>query len=70
MKLVAQWRQIMRKAWSMRLMLLAGLLTGCETVLPLFVDSIPRGVFAGLTLVVIPMAMFARIAVQKDMDDE
>lgn len=70
MSLIPGWRRILKKAWSVRLMLLAGLLSGCEAVLPLFVDALPRGVFAGLTLAVIPLAMVARVVAQKGMRDD
>lgn len=70
MSLIPDWKRIVRKAWSLRLMLLAGLLSGCEAVLPLFVDAIPRGIFAGLTLAVIPLAMVARVVAQKEMQDD
>lgn len=70
MKLLTHWRYVARRAWSMRLMLLAGILTGCEAILPLYADALPRGLFAAITVVVILGAMLARITVQKGMDDE
>jgi hypothetical protein len=70
MALLPEWRHVLRRAWSMRLMLLAGLLSGCEAVLPMFSDSIPRGVFAGLTMAVIPLAMWARVVAQKGLRDD
>lgn len=60
------WKTILRKAWSIRLMLLAGLLSGCEVILPMYVDSIPRNVFAGLSMLVITGAMIARILAQRE----
>ena len=68
MTLYANWKRILRKAWSMRLMAVAALLTGCEVVLPLFGDSIPRNVFAGLSFVVVIGAMIARITYQKELE--
>jgi hypothetical protein len=68
MKLMEDWKRIARKAWSIRLMLLAGILTACEAVLPLFSTSVPQGLFVGLNLVVIPAAMIARITTQKGLD--
>ncbi|MDR6434601.1 hypothetical protein [Brucella pseudogrignonensis] len=41
MKLVAGWRHVLRKAWSVRLPLLAGFLTGFEVALPLLGDAFP-----------------------------
>jgi len=65
MNLLPDWRRILRHAWSIRLMLLAGLLSGCEAALPFFADSLPRGIFAGLSIVVAAGALVARVTVQK-----
>lgn len=65
MVLYPNWRAILKKAWSIRLMLLAGLLTGCEAILPLYADALPRGTFAVLSMLVIIGAMLARIVAQK-----
>lgn len=70
MRPLPDWQRILRKAWSIRLMVLAGLLTGCEAVLPLYQDAIPRGTFAVLSMIAIVGGMLARIAVQKDMGDD
>jgi hypothetical protein len=67
MKLYDNWREILRKAWSIRLMLLAGLLTGCEVILPLFTDTMPRNVFAVLSMLAVSGAFVARIVAQKDV---
>lgn len=63
--LLQDWKRIVRKAWSMRLMYLAGLLSALEVVLPLFSDAVPRGLFVSLNLLVIPGAMVARVVAQK-----
>lgn len=68
MKLRSDWEKVARKAWSMRLMLLAGLLTGAETVLPYFADDLPRGLFSLVSVAVIASAMVARLVVQKDFE--
>lgn len=49
MRLVAEWRRVLRCAWSIRLLIIAGVLSGAEIGLPLIQDllPIPRGVFAG-----------------------
>lgn len=68
--IIPGWRKIMRRAWSVRLIVLAGLLSGCEVILPLFVDAVPRGVFAGLTLIVTPLALIARVMSQQEFRDD
>lgn len=67
MKLYTNWKQIVRKAWSVRFMLLAGLLSGCEVILPLFSDVIPRNTFALLSMLAVASAFVARLVAQKDV---
>lgn len=67
MKLADDWKDVLRKAWSIRLMLLAGVLSGVEIVLPLFADAIPRGAFAALSGVSVAAAFVARLMAQKDL---
>lgn len=66
--LVADWRRVLRRAWSIRLMLLAGLLSAAEIILPLFADEIPRGTFAVLTLIAVTGAFVARLVAQREFD--
>jgi hypothetical protein len=66
--LIANWREVLRKAWSIRLILLAGLLSGLEAVLP-YIGAlpIPSGVFALLSMFVIAASFAARLMAQKDI---
>ncbi|MEK1853009.1 MAG: hypothetical protein AAAC48_14355 [Phyllobacterium sp.] len=72
MKPVANWRAVLRRAWSIRLMLLAGLLSGAEVALPLLdgIFPIPPGVFVALTFITVGAAFVARLVVQKGLSDE
>lgn len=70
MTLLPDWKRIIKKAWSVRLLVLAGLLSGCEVILPMYSDVIPRGVFAGLTIIVAIGAMVARVVVQKKLTND
>lgn len=67
MKLRTDWKRILRHAWSVRLIALAGALNALEAVLPMFSDSVPRGMFAALSLLVGAAAMVARVTQQKNM---
>lgn len=67
MRFYDNWREILRKAWSVRLMILAGVLSGVEVVLPLFAHDLPRGLFAGLSGVTVAAAFVARLVAQKDL---
>ncbi len=72
MKLVANWRAVLRRAWSVRLMLAAGLLSGAEIALPLLdgLLPIPPGLFAALSGLATGAAFVARLLAQKDFDNE
>lgn len=48
-------------------MLLAGILSGCEVVVPLFADTLPRNVFALLSGLSVTAALIARLVAQKDL---
>lgn len=67
MKIVPDWREILRRAWSVRLMLLAGLLSGIEVMLPSYADALPRGMFAGLTVAAVAGALIARVVAQRGL---
>lgn len=69
MKLVDDAGLLFRKAWSVRLMLLAGTLSGCEMALPMFSDSIPRNVFLSLSILVSIGALVSRFVAQPKMRD-
>ncbi len=67
MQLYDNWRQILTKAWSIRLMILAGILSGIEVALPYFEDVIPRGIFPALSGLAVAAALVARLVAQKDL---
>ena len=68
MRLDDQWRVILRKAWSARLLAVAVVLSAAEVLLPFVSDRFPRTVFAVLSLVVVCGALVARVVVQKGLD--
>lgn len=49
-------------------MAVAALLSGVEVALPLFADSLPRGVFAALSAAVVSAAFVARLTAQPKME--
>lgn len=67
MKLYPNWKEIVRKAWSIKFILIAGLLSAGEVVLPLFGDVIPRNVFAALAGFFCFAAFVSRLVAQKDV---
>lgn len=70
MNLHPDWKHILRRAWSVRLMVLAGLLSAVEVALPFFENSIPRGLFAAVSGLVVGAAFVARLIAQKQGDAE
>jgi hypothetical protein len=67
--IIHNWRDVLRSAWSVRLMAVAGILTGIEAALPLldgYVD-VPRRTFAAVTFAVVCGAFIARFFAQKGL---
>lgn len=67
MKLYENWREILRRAWSVRFMILAAVLSALEVALPFFEDHFPRGLFAGMSGACVAAAFVARLIAQKDV---
>ena len=57
MKLVAGWRRILRRAWSVRVALLGTALSGLYLAWPAFQDTLPPIAFAGVAMA-LNLAMF------------
>lgn len=64
MMLHDNWRYLLRKSWAIRWIVLAGVLSGVEVVLPLFASTLPQGVFGILSFGATVAAVIARIMVQ------
>ena len=69
MRLIDDWKKVLRYGWSIRLIVLAGLLSGAEVVLPMFGDVLPRKLFAALMFSVTVAAFIARLTAQPKMKD-
>lgn len=67
MKLLKNWRRVLRNAWSCRLILLAAFLSGVEVVLPLFAAAFPVGLFALASFAVTAAALVARLVAQPSL---
>lgn len=68
-KIVANWRAVLVHAWSIRLIILAGVFSALEVVFAVFADNppIPRGAFAGLSGSVSLAAFYFRFVSQKEL---
>jgi hypothetical protein len=67
MMLVANWREVLRHAWSIRLTLVAAVLSGLEVAQPLVAGllPIPPIMFAGLAALISAAAFVARLVAQE-----
>lgn len=68
-RLLPDWRNLLRRAWSIRLMALAFVFTATEVMLPFFGDAIPPRVFAVLSGVAVAGAFVARLMAQQKADE-
>jgi len=66
-RLLPDWKKIIRRAWSVRLAVLAAVFSGAEVVLPMFTYSMPSNLFAGLSFVAVVGATIARLVAQPEM---
>lgn len=73
MHLVSDWRRVLKRAWSIRLMILAGILSGIEVVLSLpdIADRLdwPQGIFAALSGLTTAAAFVARLVAQGNVNE-
>lgn len=67
MELLPDWKKIASRAWSFRLSIIAAIFSGAEVVLPLFIDVLPRNLFASLSFVAVVGAALARVVAQPRM---
>lgn len=69
MQLIDDWRRVLRKAWSVKLILLAAFFDGLSAVWFVFADGVPHFLFAALGLFFSLAAAVARIIQQPSMRD-
>jgi hypothetical protein len=67
MTLKSDWRDVVRKAWSVRFMVLAFVFTMLEVMLPFFDHDIPPRMFAVLSGLAVAGAFVTRLLAQKDV---
>lgn len=64
MKLVPEWKIVLRRAWSVRFALLSAVLSAIEVILQLYAES--NGTFATGAAVAAAVAAMVRIVAQPD----
>lgn len=70
--LIAHWRCVLLRAWSVRLIGIAALLSGLEAALPFlhelgYFGGLPGGLFALLSFLVVAGAFVARFIAQRGL---
>lgn len=71
MRLIPDWKLVMSRAWSIRLLGVAGVLSGLEAALP-FLEPflpLPNGVLAIAAAIATGGAFVARLMAQANMED-
>ena len=63
------WRDVLRKAWSVRLSALAAVFMAAEIAMPIFAPSMPPYLFVCLALAASIGSIWARVLVQKTMQE-
>lgn len=66
---IDEWKTIVKKAWSIRFIVAAFVMSSGEALLPYFYDDFPRGIFAGLTVFFTGGAFVARLMAQQGVND-
>ena len=65
---IADWRRVLRHAWSVRMIALTAIFSGLEVGFAVFADNppIPRGLFASLSSATTIAAVWCRFVSQKE----
>ena len=67
MHLQNNWKTLLKKAWSIKLMILAFAFTLAEVMLPFFSNEFPPKLFALLSGLSVAGAFVSRLVAQKDI---
>lgn len=70
MKMISDWRKMLRRAWSVRMALIAGFFSAASGVAPYFQSMIDPLVFALLASFFAFGAVIARVIAQPDLKNE
>lgn len=68
MRLIHNWREILWRAWSVRIAAFWGLLLGLLSVWDVFADHVPIGVYVGVAIVGNIAIAIARVLDQPGLD--
>ena len=70
MSLLPDWRSILKRAWSVKFLTMAAVVSGCETILQVSGNALlPAGVGSAITGVLASLGILARVLAQKEAED-
>lgn len=70
MKLLTDWKDILTKAWSVKFLALAGIISAAEAVIQMAGESfLPPGVAPAVIGVLSALGILARVLAQKEAED-
>jgi hypothetical protein len=69
-KLLPNWQEIARQAWSIKFAVLSGICSAGEVAISYFPDSLPRGAMAGLAGSFALIGIVSRFIMQKSLNNE
>jgi hypothetical protein len=67
MKLYPNWREILTKAWSIKFGVLATIFALMQVIVPIYVDDLPKHLFAVLTGVSTVGVIVSRLVWQQEV---
>jgi hypothetical protein len=66
-RLIDDWWHVLKHAWSIRFVFIAGFFSGLEVIIPMFSDKFSHGTFAIISFLVANLAFISRIVSQKNI---
>lgn len=62
--IIGNWREVLKKAWSIKFMLLSAVFSGLEAALPYLDNFAPKGLMAFLSLAAVSGGLISRFIQQ------
>ena len=69
MQLKKDWKIVIKKAWSVRLVALSAIFSAAQLAIPIYADTLDRDTFALLSILACIGAIFVRVLTQGNMPD-
>jgi len=70
MMLLPDWKDILKRAWSVKFLTAAAVVSGCETIVSMSGTTLfPPGVASAVTGVLAALGILARVLAQKEAEE-